>query len=61
MNSAVRRTGDVLVFVGVVVGAAQRARAPHHAPEDRERAQAVDAERIEQAVFLVGHRHARVR
>src|SRR5439155_8429590 len=45
---------DVLVFVRKLIGAAHCARAPHHAPDYRERAQAVDAEGIELTVFAIG-------
>ncbi len=45
----------VLVLVGSGIGAAQCARAPHHAPVHREAAQAVDAEWVEQAVLRIGH------
>ena len=48
---------NVFVFVGQQIGAAQRARAPNHAADDRKRAQAVDAERIEHAVLVVGQAH----
>ena len=51
---------NVLVFVGELIGAAQRARAPDDAAVDRERAQAIDAERIELAVFSVGQGDAQV-
>ena len=54
MKSASRRTGTYLYSSASLVGAAQRARAPHHAAAARERAQTVDAERIEHAVLAVG-------
>src|SRR5205085_12121760 len=44
----------ILVFVRELVCAAQCACAPDDAPVDGKEAQAVDAERIEQAVFAVG-------
>ena len=51
MNSAVRRTGTYFHSLGLLVGAVQRARAPDDVAVDRERAQDVDAERVEQAVL----------
>ena len=45
---------DVFPLVGELVGAAQGARAPDHAADHREGAQAVDAERVELAVLGVG-------
>src|SRR5262245_57651434 len=40
---------DVLVVVRQLIRAAQRSRSPHHAAADRERAQAVDAQRVDLA------------
>ena len=42
MNSAVRRTGTYFHSTASWSAPAQRARAPDHAADDRERAQAVD-------------------
>ena len=53
-KSAVRRTARYFHSRGQLVGAAQRAPAPDHAPGDRELAQAVDAQRVERAVLEVG-------
>jgi hypothetical protein len=46
--------GHVLILIGQQVGAAQGARAPDDAADDGEAAQAVDAQRVEHAVLLVG-------
>src|SRR5262245_53931539 len=43
----------ILVVVGQLVGAAQGARTPYDSPGHRERAQAVDAERVQYAVLRV--------
>ena len=61
MNSAVRRTGMYL-YSSAAASAPRSVRAPHTTrAEDREGAQAVDPERIEQAVLGIGHAELQAR
>src|SRR5262249_6223550 len=51
---------DVFPLGSQAVGAVQGARAPYHATDDRKRPQAVDAEWIQFAVFIVRQRHTQL-